>query len=207
MKSRCPWHFFPDVLGKVLWRLNCGPVYTNTAFFHSFHTSGKQPVFISIINRQDSHDILISFLAFTAAFCSSGMQCPATAVHPVSCRRAMSCLILLFIFQLSTWFPMEISTVSLFSQRNKQTLCQILSHEALSQQTQHTYPFLLPLLGSSAWLRRRRKQCGEKGCGIYMALVYLTLQIRFKVQGAFSERPCKQRKRLEQNYSKYFSIN
>lgn len=197
----------PDVLGKVLWRLNCGSVYTNTAFLHSSHTSRKQPAFISTINTWDSHDILIPFLAFTAAFCSTGMQCPARTDRPVSCRRAMSCLILLFIFQLSTWFPMEISVLSLFSQRNKQTLCQILSHEALSQQAQHTYPVLLPLLGSSAWLRRRRKQCGEKGCGIYMALVYLTLQIRFKVQGAFSERPCKQRKPLEQKYPKYFSIN
>lgn len=66
----------------------------------------------------------------------AGMQHPATTVCPLSCRRAMSCLILLFIFQLSTWFPMEISTVSPFSQRNKQTLCQILSNETLSQQTQ-----------------------------------------------------------------------
>lgn len=94
VKSSCPWQFFPDALGKVHCRLNCGPVYTNSAFFHSFHTSGKQPALISIMNTWDSHDILISFLAFPAAFCSTGMQRPAKAVCPASCRGAMACPIL-----------------------------------------------------------------------------------------------------------------
>lgn len=82
---------------------------------------------------------------------------------------------------------MEISTVSRLSQGNEKKLCQTLSHEAVSLQNLHTYPLLPRSLAASAQLRGRGKQREEKGCGIYRALVYLALQIRFKVQGAYSE--------------------
>lgn len=71
-------------------------------FFHSFHTSGKLPAFISIINTWNSHDILISFLAF----CSTGMQRPATAV-----RELQESYIL-------PYTPLHISTFQLVSNGN-----------------------------------------------------------------------------------------